>query len=315
MFSTDTFLTVLYVTVDDFYRDQVEPAPEINRPGRPRSLSCSEVVTLALFSQLSRFQSERDFYRFAHQRLRPLFPFLPHRAQFNRLTRRHQPAILAFGLHRAQMLCKEQPPAYECLDRLGVSTRWCGRRAVGWLPDCADKGFCSGLGWFHGLGVLTCVSSQGIITGFGIAPASAKDQPLADVFLGARCRRHPCLPMVGTACGNGFYLMDKGFTGKSWHTRWREYFAAQVVCAPQADNRGRSKWPKEWRVWLASLRQVAETVHEKLLGFCRLEKERPHDLLGFLARLSAKVALHNFCFWLNRTQNRNGMAFADLIDW
>jgi hypothetical protein len=31
--------------------------------------------------------------------------------------------------------------------------------------------------------------------------------------------------------------------------------------------------------------------------------------------LAAKVALHNFCVWLNTQHNRPLLAFADLIDW
>ena len=47
----------------------------------------------------------------------------------------------------------------------------------------------------------------------------------------------------------------------------------------------------------------------------RLRQERPHDLTGLQARLAAKVALHNFCLWLNRRLGRPGLAFADLIAW
>jgi hypothetical protein len=78
----DTFLTVLYVTVDDFRQSH---SPEKSRPGPETSLSPSEVVTLALFAQWARFASERDFYRFATSRLRDAFPTLPDRSQFNRL--------------------------------------------------------------------------------------------------------------------------------------------------------------------------------------------------------------------------------------
>jgi hypothetical protein len=41
----------------------------------------------------------------------------------------------------------------------------------------------------------------------------------------------------------------------------------------------------------------------------------PHALDGFQARLAAKVALHNFCLWLNVQLGREPLAFADLLDW
>ena len=47
----------------------------------------------------------------------------------------------------------------------------------------------------------------------------------------------------------------------------------------------------------------------------RLGRERPHSLDGLQARLAAKVALHNFCLWLNGQLGRPHLAFADLVDW
>ena len=86
MVDTDTFLTVLYVMADDFCKCRSQPQ---RTPGPKASLTRSEVVTLVIFSQWARFRSERDFYRYAASRLRPAFPTLPRRSQFNRLTRRH----------------------------------------------------------------------------------------------------------------------------------------------------------------------------------------------------------------------------------
>jgi hypothetical protein len=47
----------------------------------------------------------------------------------------------------------------------------------------------------------------------------------------------------------------------------------------------------------------------------RLDRERPHDLGEFQARLAAKMALHNFCLWFNEQLGRPQLAFADLVDW
>src|SRR5690349_641771 len=110
---TDTFLTTLYVMIDDF--DQMYLAPVLPRPGPPSSLSRSEVVTLALFGQWACFPSERAFYRYACHHLRPAFPQLPVRTQFNRLLRQHRDAIVAFALHLAQGLLSPKD-AYEALD-------------------------------------------------------------------------------------------------------------------------------------------------------------------------------------------------------
>ena len=62
MADVDTFLTILYVMVDDFCKHQSQPG---RTPGPKAAVTRSEVVTLIIFSQWARFRSERDFYRYA----------------------------------------------------------------------------------------------------------------------------------------------------------------------------------------------------------------------------------------------------------
>src|SRR5438445_5721643 len=53
MIDLDTFITTLYVMVDDFCQSKDEP--ERPKPGPQASLSRSEVITLALFGQWVQF--------------------------------------------------------------------------------------------------------------------------------------------------------------------------------------------------------------------------------------------------------------------
>src|SRR5215212_5184639 len=73
MLDVDTFLTALYVIVDDFCQSH---RPK-KRPGPKASLSESEVLTLAILARFSRFASERAFYLYAKSNLRDAFPTLP----------------------------------------------------------------------------------------------------------------------------------------------------------------------------------------------------------------------------------------------
>jgi hypothetical protein len=307
MYDVDTFLTILYVTVDDFCKLQ----PVVVRPGPPAALTASEVVTLAVCSQWRQFESERAFYRSAHRHLRPLFPTLPDRSQFNRLVRTHHEALVAVALHLAQAV-QSRDDLYEALDTTGVPVRNAKRRGTGWLAGQADVGWCNRVGWYEGVHLLTAVTRQGTITGFAFGPASRKDQPLADTFLAARRFQEERLSSVG-AWTPRWYVVDTGFEGRALLRHWAQDYGAQVVCQP---NRSRPHgWPKALRRWLAALRQIVETVHGRLLETFRLEHERPHLLRGLQARLAAKVGLHNFCCWLNVQQGRPSLAVADLIDW
>ena len=117
------------------------------------------------------------------------------------------------------------------------------------------------------------------------------DQRLAETFFAARAQPTKRLSSVG-AKPVGVYVADKGFAGDEPHIQWRELYGAQVITAPHQGSK--KKWPKEWRRWLAGLRQIVETIYDKLLNMFRLARERPHDLTGFQARLAAKVVCITF---------------------
>jgi hypothetical protein len=307
MVDPDTFLTALYVTVDEYMKYMPVPVP----PGPAARLTPSEVVTLALFAQWRQFATERAFYRYAVQHLRAAFPTLPARSQYNRLVRRSHDRIVAVGQHLAALLDGRTSP-YEALDGLGVPIRNAQRRGSGWLAGQAAIGRCNRVGWYEGLHVLTAVTPLGAITGYGCAPASTKDQPLAETFLALRHAPQPGGSSVGLPA-SGVYVVDAGFEGRTWHKRWAQRYGATVIAKPKRTDP--HYWPQPLRRWHASIRQIVETVHDRLLATFGLEHERPHDLAGFRARLAAKVGLHNFCLWLNVQLGRPPLAFADLIDW
>ena len=305
----DTFLTTLYVMSDDFCQSQ--GLHEKQCPGPVASLSCSEVVTLAVFGQWARFPSERAFYRYAWHHLHTAFPTLPHREQFNRLQRRFRDVIVAFSLFLVRQM-QAQECLYEALDSSGIATRDAKRRGTGWLAGQADIGWSNRIGWYEGFHLLTSITPTGVITGFGFAAGSCNDHRLAETFFAVRHAPTPRLPSVGTAA-QGVYVADKGFAGDQVHRFWYEQYAAEVVSPPH--QRSKVRWSKAWRRWLAGLRQIIETIYDKLLNTFRLGRERPHALDGFQARLAAKVALHNFCICLNLQRGREPLAFADLLDW
>ena len=110
----------------------------------------SEVLTLAIFGQWQGFGSERGFYRYAQHHLRPAFPTLPARAQFNRQLRLHSDALLACSMHVARQLragsaptrpwtaprCRPATPSGAAPDGCRASPISAG--AVGWAGSKAS---------------------------------------------------------------------------------------------------------------------------------------------------------------------------------
>jgi len=334
MLDTDTLLTTLYVMVDDFLNSpeqqqrQAQRAAQWTPPRGPQpSLTRAQVITLAVFGQWQRFTSERDFYRWAQRHLRELFPTLPHRTQFNRLQRRYWNELNDFWQFLTDHLpAPEQRvgPGYEAMDLTAVVTRDRRRRGSGWLCGQSAVGRSSRLGWFEGFNLLICSGEQGAITGWALADARTKDQPLAEVFLEQRSQRCPELRQIATVGHaldeGGYYLTDSGFAGRALHLHWWLDYGAEVITVPQrVGGPGHKPWRQPWdsgvRRWVASSRQVVERSFNKLHHTFRLRDERPHQWDGLLTRLAAKITLHNFCIYLNRLLGRKPLAFCDLWDW
>lgn len=308
MVDIDLFITAVFFLVDNFFKG--DPLPP--QPGPDCKFTASEAITLLIFSQWGRFLSERDFYRFAYKKLRSAFPDLPSRPQLNRQWRALHDQVCIFFSYLADVLDATEAP-YEALDATAVVTRNAKRRGYGWLVGQADIGYSNHLGWYEGLKLILATTPEGVITGFGLCPASIKDQPMAETFFCLRAYPDPRVASIGKASCRVYYPVDKGFEGYQNHKRWREAYGAYVICPPKSNSR--NPWPKALRRWVASVRQIVETVFDKLLNTFRLSRERPHHLQGIRTRLAAKVALHNFCIWFNRQLGRPDLAFADLLGW
>lgn len=308
MIDIDLFVTAVFFFADNFCKEH----PLKPRPGPEWKLTASEAITLLLFSQWGRFSCEQDFYRFADTELRHAFPDLPSRPQLNRQWRSLHDQVCGFFSHLARLLDAEKAP-YEALDAGPVVTRNAKRRGGGWLVGQANIGHSNRLGWYEGFKLLLSVTPKGVITGFGLASASAKDQPMAETFFYLRANPDPRIASIGETGNGQYYPVDKGFEGYKNHERWQKAYGAHVICPPRSNSR--KPWPKELRRWVASIRQIVETVFDKLLYTFRLDRERPHLLGGIRTRVAAKVALHNFCIFLNRQLGRPDLAFADLLGW
>lgn len=300
----NTFLTTVYVLIAD---DCTLPVEAI-RPGRRPALTREELLTLALFGQWFPFGGERAFYRWAQAHLRAYFPTLPSRPQYNRLLRRWAPALVAVGLQIAPRLAR----LYAIVDTFGVAVRNSQRRGAGWLAGQAAVGYCSRLGWFEGIRFLSVVGSSGAITGYALAPGNAGERAQAEALFAARAYPQPETALVGSYTDEP-YLADKGFYGEACLARWREHYGASVIAPPEKNTK--AAWSAALSRQHASLRQIVETVHDRLLNTFGLADERPHTFAGFYARVAAKVALHNICLWLNHCAGRPLLAFAELIAW
>ncbi len=292
----ESFLVCLYVLVDDWWQEHHPPTAR--RAGRPAVLSDSEVLALAILSQWSRFRSERDFWRFADAHLREYFPNLLSQGQLNRRIRALEPELRTLQRNLAETLA-EPTTVYHVLDTTlipaVVRVRACRK---GLFAGQASFGRCvSKTEWVYGFKVALSVTSDGVITAFGLAPANCDERPIGEFLV--------------TSDGHDAFLADKGFSSVEWEKYWLESYGALVAATPQKS--ARRAWTEETCRWAAGKRQVIEGVISQLKDQFALERHRAKTLGGLLARLSAKVAAYTCGQLLNALLGRPLRHLADLL--
>ena len=205
-----------YVLVDDWWAC-AHPPP--CKPGRPPSLSDTEVLTLAIVAQWPRWRSERDFYRFADAHLRGYFPDLLSHCQLNRRIRALEPELKAFQHYLAATLT-DGSEVYHVLDTTlipaVVRVRAC---AKGLFAGQAAFGRCvSKTEWIYGFKAALSVSPEGVIMAFALAEANADERPIGEVLT--------------SSDGHDACLADKGYSSVQSERHRLESHGALVAARP-----------------------------------------------------------------------------------
>jgi hypothetical protein len=293
----DSFLVSLYVSVDDWWKADHPSNPP--KPGRPLSLSHSEVLTLAILAQWSRFRSERDFWRFACSHLRPYFPTLCSQSQLNRRIRLLEPELRMLQRDFAREISEEPSAVYHVMDTtlIPAVVRVRASRKGLFAGQASFGRCCSKTEWVYGFKVALVVDPDGVITAFGLAPANCDERPIGEALIASD--HHDA------------YLADKGFSSVGWEKRWLEVYGALVAATPK-DN-ARRAWSRTDRRWAAGKRQIIEQVISQLKDLFALERHRAKTLDGLLARLAAKIAAYTCGQWLNSRLGRPLRHLAALL--
>jgi hypothetical protein len=324
----ETFLTTLYVMVDDLYHHQIRPQLPPHGGPAPK-LADSEVLTLALAAQWqcgTPWRSQRGCLRYCQKHLRALFPGLTSQSAFNRRMRRLWGAFILLQ----QAVAEQLVTAQECEIMDGVPVRLAhGARSFHprRLAEIARIGKGGTDRYFYGLHLLLAISSSGIATGWTLAAANVQERWLAELLLSARAgeprltgpidprtaapRLEPPSDWIGPTQGCGVrrgkpLVADLGFDGADWQAHWAGNYGTTVVTPP----RGAAEVAIRW---LRSLRHRVETVFAHLGESFGLQYPGAHTCWGLLAQVAAKLAAYNLGLLINRSLGRPDFAFATLI--
>lgn len=335
----NTFLTTLYVWVDDWYKTYLQETMRRRGGGKPQ-MSDSEVLTVALASQWRvgvPWQSERGVVRYMQEHGRGWFPTMLGHSAFNERVRLLWGAFVQLQQIIADVLQAGHEP-YVCVDcdpLPSCSLAQAARYQQHWLNQSRlGRGGNNG-GWFFGDQVLAVVTPSGVVTGWLLGAADLDDRWMLEAFVSARAgqaqlqappyrsrdayadRNAPPQDhfLRGLAAAGKRteqpYLADRGFNGARWQLHWQSLYGAEVITIPP-HNVDRP-WSKDWKRWLAHHRQIVDTVFARLDETFAFKRLNAHSYWGQLTRVAAKMAAYNLGILFNRLLNRPDGALATLI--
>jgi len=336
----DTFLTTLYVLVDDWYK--AEGAAQVRRhKAGEMQMSDSEVLTVALAGQWQvgvPWRSERGVVRYLQAHGRHWFPKMLQKSAFNERMRNLGTLLAAFQRDLSQQV-GGQESLYEVGDGLPLpvcSLATAAREPRRWLADSSRGHGGNHGGWFFGQRWWVSVNAQGAITGWVVAAAHINERWLLEALLSARGadgelrgpevdhhapiadRPLPPLAFMGARWATGCfpdtpYLVDRGLNGGRWLRHWRDDYYAQVIAIPPANSPDYRAWSRADCRWHASVRQVIEGVFAILDSVFGIKRINAHSQWGQNTRLAAKAAAYNVALLFNQQLGRPLAAVSTLL--
>lgn len=330
----DTFLTTLYVLVDDWYTAKMVQQMARTK-GQSPHMSDSEVLTVALAGQWRvgvPWRSERGVVRYMQAHGRAWFPSMLQRSAFNERVR-HLWAVFISLQQELAVWLRQPSDVYEVVDCVPLpacSLAQTHTHDGHWLW-WSSKGY-GGThgGWYWGEQALMSVLPSGVVSGWLIGSAHSDDRWFLQALISQRQGQielagpppkqpnRPSVPPehIGPAQAAGkattrCYLADQGFNGWRWRTFWQARHACHVISAPATHERG--AWSRAYRRWIKSHCQIVETAFSILTGVFDLQGLQAHSRWGQYTRVSIATAAYNIGIYINRLCGRNDLSHATLI--
>ena len=281
----DTFVTALYVKVDDTLRDT--PSLRLWRPsvGIAPKLSDAELVTMAVVQALLGFTSEARFLRHAAKHLRSWFPYVPGQSGYNKRLRKSQGQLGAL----IRVLAADTDLWNDDTWVIDSTPVECGRSRStaerSELAGFAGYGYCASHSRdFWGLRLHLVCTPAGLPVTFALANAKADEREIArDLF-----ELEPELLRRGQRI-----LADKGYASAEFETFLAEHGVTLIRPAKATE----APWPGAR--FLKPLRQLIESINDTLKGQLDLEAHGGHTPGGVVTRILQRLLAMTAAIWHN----------------
>lgn len=288
--------TVVFVVVDDIWREIESRFP---RPGYPSEFSDSEVIALALISELMGTDKESRFLSFVRSNYLGLFPLLPERSRFNRRRRNLGLAINEVRRVLVQRMDLDAD-SWRIIDSLPVPVAAFCRapQAKHWGAYGANFGkVASKKLTIFGFKLHFMVTLKGVVSDFVLAPANEADLRLVWDVTEGRWQ----LVVIG----------DKGYISEPERVALREERDI-VLLTPRRRNQ-KDQLPPDVTRLLNDVRRMIETTGSQLTDQFNIQRNRAKSFWGLCARLYTKLAAHTLAAYLNQLFHLEPLRVAQLL--
>lgn len=277
----NTLAIALYVKIDD------DRSGVARLPGRPPTLSHSELMCLAVMQAMLGFESESRFLRYARENLRHLFPFIPLQPGYNKRLRAAIPQIKAV----IRMLGRDTDFWDDCVWIADSTPVPCGtsrptaKRSE--VAGLANYGYCASHSrWFWGLRLYLVCTPAGLPVMWALADPKIGEREVLEAMLEYDADI--------VADRNGILLIsDKGFAGKKLEKSLSE--SGITLLRPSRKNE--EEQPGEPS--LKKVRQLIESVNDTFKGQLDLEQHGGRTADGVLVRVAQRVLALTAAIWRN----------------
>lgn len=272
----DTDWETLFCVVDDFCQafipriHQQMLAAGTRRRRRKTSLSESELITILIAFQASRFRDFKAFYRSLKKYHRREFPGLPSYTRVVGLIPRASLPLFAFVLS-LKGRCTGTSFVDSTVLRVCHIKRAARHRVFEGIAAKAK----SSMGWFFGFKLHLVINEGGELLDFRLTPGNVDDRtPVKQGMFDG---------LWGKVFG------DKGYLGKDLF-KWLMDQGIKLV-TPLRKNMQQALMPMEEKLLLRK-RSLVETVNDHLKNVCQIEHARHRSPANFLVHLMAGLAAY-----------------------
>jgi hypothetical protein len=288
----DTLATALYVKTDDLLKQFPERCPSRPRVGIAPRISDAELITLAVMQALLGFTSESRWVRHARSHLRPLFPYLPQQAGYNKRLRRLAPTICWVR----EQLSRDTTMFHDDVWVVDSTPLECGRSRetarrsdlAGW----AEYGYCASHSrFFWGLRLHLLCTLQGLPVGFALTGAKADER---QTLLGILDAAGPAVTRQPNNPGRRQIIIgDKNYYGQGFEAELTD--AGIDLLRPTR----KGEPARAGTRYFKPLRQVIESINQTFKSQLDLERHGGRTPAGVWTRVVQRILALTAALWLN----------------